>query len=673
MTIKRRSFLAATAISTAGVITYPEAGFVLSNLFKNNLNHRVKKIQQIQELSKLGFSLTGHIEQGTGFRIGDKTLDFLLNKSGGEMQIYEDKKTGLEVHRRIEVINDTAIISGHIINNSPKTVQNINIFEPLYLVFRDLPGQWKHIYALGGSSEAVYPPKAYQTNEIRGKDILIESHPGGRSSNLHLPFLISLSPESESGEGLFCAMEWSGTWYMTLRQLDKARNVLSAGVKIKDMELKTGESLSIPVIHLGFFRGGEEGGTNALRRYLYENVCPYYNGAPVLPKVSYDHWFGIANNLSFDLLKKQASRASELGTEVFVVDAGWFRDGFPNGVGNWNLVDNEKFPDGLEPLAEYVSSLGMDFGLWFEIERANPGTQAISEHPDWFVLPEESKNNRAHLNLAIKDAQDWAIETIGYWIKRLNLKWSRWDYNIDPMPFWNAVDPSGKIQFEYFKGLYRVLDTLMSEYPEWMIESCASGGRRIDTGTMKRAHTYWFSDHSENPAITRYMQARANRFMPGHLLNSSIMVKMGQGDEGFNDAAILSRMLGKMAFDGDIASWSPTLTSRAAEWVGVFKSIRYLLVQDFYQLLPMPVTKNDWDAVQFISYSGKNSIVFVFSGSISGEKTLKLRGLRQNRKYNAVCKPYKTTISCTGEDLMNKGLTVKMAGNSAELWIIDMI
>jgi hypothetical protein len=87
----------------------------------------------------------------------------------------------------------------------------------------------------------------------------------------------------------------------------------------------------------------------------------------------------------------------------------------------------------------------------------------------------------------------------------------------------------------------------------------------------------------------------------------------------------------------------------------------------------MPVTKNDWDAVQFISYSGKNSIVFVFSGSISGEKTLKLRGLRQNRKYNAVCKPYKTTISCTGEDLMNKGLTVKMAGNSAELWIIDMI
>ena len=44
------------------------------------------------------------------------------------------------------------------------------------------------------------------------------------------------------------------------------------------------------------------------------------------------------------------------------------------------------------------------------------------------------------------------------------------------------------------------------------------------------------------------------QFLPGHLLNSSVAVKLGHGDTGFDDTAILSRMLGKIPFDGDVAS-----------------------------------------------------------------------------------------------------------------------
>ena len=45
----------------------------------------------------------------------------------------------------------------------------------------------------------------------------------------------------------------------------------------------------------------------------------------------------------------------------------------------------------------------------------------------------------------------------------------------------------------------------------------------------------------------------------------AMAVKRGHGDRGFDDTAILSRMLGKLAFDGDIASWSPELTRRARQ------------------------------------------------------------------------------------------------------------
>ena len=220
-------------------------------------------------------------------------------------------------------------------------------------------------------------------------------------------------------------------------------------------------------------------------------------------------------------------------------------------------------------------------------------------------------------------------------VRRLDLRWSRWDYNIQPELFWQDADPTLKIQFGYMEGLYRVLDTLMKEHPNWMVEQCAGGGKRTDIGTMKRAHTYWFSDQTFDQSMCRYMQARANRFLPGHLLNSSVAVQLAGGDAGsdpmtqrgadwgpYNDTSILSRMLGKLSFDGDIASWSGEFAERASRLVAEFKTTRHLMVQDFYQLLPMPETADDWDAVQFVSYPGDAAALFVFAGQGGGRETV---------------------------------------------------
>ena len=411
-----------------------------------------------------------------------------------------------------------------------------------------------------------------------------------------------------------------------------------------------------------------------LRRYLYENVCAKYLDKPVVPLVSYDHWFGIGNGLNYDLLKAEAKCAAELGVETFAVDASWFPGGFPDGVGNWDRIDINKFPCGLEPLAEYVRELGMDFGLWFEPERAAEETTFIKQHPGWFIPVNcnqwlgRTKKQYYHLNLANSDAQDYLIYIIGEWIEKLDLRWSRWDYNIEPYLFWKTVDPTLKIQFDYLKGLYYVLDTLMKKYPNWMVEGCASGGRRIDIGMIKRSHTFWFSDQTEDPFICRYMQARANRFLPGHLLNSSIAVGFGQGDCNFNDTAALSRMLGKMAFDGDIASWSSKLIERMACRVNEFKSIRHLLVQDFYQLLPIPTTTEDWDAVQFISYSGDETILFVFSGGFAGCKTIPLFGLRPAGEYLVQRLPLNQQRYILKSEMLINGYTVEMGANEGGLW-----
>ncbi|MFP4029017.1 MAG: alpha-galactosidase [Candidatus Brocadiia bacterium] len=617
------------------------------------------------------------IESGSGFKIGDETCHFARVAGDENSQTYADRDSALQVYRETKILDHAVVIASRLENTGSGRLSNINILDPLHLVFSQPSGQWRHIHAHGGTTESYYPPLAYQTREstdVRGT-FRIESHPRGRSSNLHLPFLISLFNTDAQSEGLFCGLEWSGTWHMTFAQVDETHSSLSAGIKVSNLELESGEMLELPKVHLGFFQGGPEAATNALRRYLYEHACASYQGKPLQPHVSYDHWFGIRNELNFDKLKHQADRAAELGIEIFVVDASWFPGDFPNGVGNWNEIDREKFPDGLQPLAEYVRTLGMDFGMWFEIERAHEGTWALEEYPELFISPPESYPSRknAHLNLARQDAQDWAIETVGNWIEKLDLRWSRWDYNIEPQPYWDAVDPTGKIQCRYMEGLYRVLDTLMSKYPTWMVEGCSSGGRRIDIGTMKRAHTYWFSDQSRIPSVCRYMQARANRFLPGHLLNSSVAVASGNGDSGFNDTSVLSRMLGKLAFDGDIASWSAKLTDRMAKWAGVFKDIRHLFVQDFYQLLPIPTTAEDWDAVQFVAYPGNESAVFAFSRCNGGCLRLPLRGLDQNSAYRVSRAPDGAVETYSGADLLESGLEIELPEESAGLWKIDVV
>lgn len=526
--------------------------------------------------------------------------------------------------------------------------------------------------------EKHYPPYAYTTREwsMSEEKFTIESESKGRSSNKHLPFLISTTHE-EISEGLFCGMEWSGAWYMNFERLENGTSTLVTGVKVNGIQLQPGETLRLPDVHLGFFRGGACEGTNALRRYLYENCCAEYQGEKMVPRVSYDHWFGINNNVTVELLKKEALRAAEIGIEVFVVDAGWFPGDFPLGVGNYT-VNRRKFPSGLEELSEYVESLGMGLGLWFEPERVCEGTQLAVEHPDWlmenpnppkFTYPTDGKKIY-HLNLSRTDVQDYLIELIGGFIKRYRLKWSRWDYNIDPLAYWEAHDPTLKIQFEYMKGLYRVLDQLMCKYPHWMVEGCASGGRRIDIGTMKRAHTFWFSDQTVNPFLCRYMQARANRFLPGHLLNSAVAVDLNNGDRGFNDTSILSRMLGKLAFDGDIASWSAEWTRRAADWVREFKDIRHLLVQDFYQLTQTPVSIADWDAVQFISYSQEEGVVFVFAGLTGGPRTIRLEGFNTSKRYKINRRPDGAEVCYNGYEICTEGFEVNLEPYEAGMWRI---
>jgi alpha-galactosidase len=95
-------------------------------------------------------------------------------------------------------------------------------------------------------------------------------------------------------------------------------------------------------------------------------------------KVMYCTWLPFLKNISEELLLELVDRAAELGFYHFVVDDGWFTDN------DWE-VDAEKFPNGLEAVADKVHAAGMKFGLWLNIgnDYGQQGSRAEDNADDY--------------------------------------------------------------------------------------------------------------------------------------------------------------------------------------------------------------------------------------------------------------------------------------------------
>ena len=87
-------------------------------------------------------------------------------------------------------------------------------------------------------------------------------------------------------------------------------------------------------------------------------------------------------------------------------------------------------------------------------------------------------------------------------MKREGVDFYRQDYNIDPLNFWRDADEpdrQGISEIRYVEGYLAYWDALLERNPGLRIDSCASGGRRNDLETMRRAVPLLRSDYLLEP------------------------------------------------------------------------------------------------------------------------------------------------------------------------------
>lgn len=358
--------------------------------------------------------------------------------------------------------------------------------------------------------------REFQTStDPLGQALWLKENRRGRTSHDKFPALILAA----GTEHLVMHLGWSGSSVLAIDPLDDGRRLVHAGELFEPGEMRLGarQTYASPKIYFGFDPAD-------LRALLRHDILDWPSAGMRPRPVTLNTWEGTYFDHKLNALKAQATAAAALGIERFVLDDGWFgrRDDDTSSLGDW-VVDQRKYPDGLKPLADHVTALGMEFGIWFEPEMVNPDSELFRKHPDWVLqVRGRTKPLSRHqlvLDLSQRHVSDYLFDCIDGVLKSCTISYIKWDMNRDIM---HAASVAGHAAVSaQTRALYHLLDRVRSAHPDLEIESCASGGGRVDYGILAYTQRIWTSDCTD--ALERIeIQRGASLFIPPEILGSHI-------------------------------------------------------------------------------------------------------------------------------------------------------
>jgi alpha-galactosidase len=372
---------------------------------------------------------------------------------------------------------------------------------------------------------------------------------------------------------------WSGNHRLLAERTPTAESFLSGGELLGagEIELGEGERYTTP-----WAIGSWGEGLNELSQRFHDEL----RSRPQHPRhprpVTLNTWEAVYFDQDLDTLGALAERAAAVGVERFVLDDGWFRGRRDDtaGLGDW-FVDEGVWPAGLGPLIEKVTGLGMEFGLWVEPEMANLDSELAREHPDWILrgrdeLPVPARQQYV-LDLANEGAWEYLLERLHTLLDEYDIAYLKWDHNRDLLEA-GAADSGRARVHDNVEALYRLLTALKQRHPGLEIESCASGGARVDLGILEHTDRIWTSDTLdpvERLQIQRYTGLIVpTEIMGAHLTSPSVH---STGRQVSLDLSAGVAMFGHLGIEWDLRTLDDEGFAAVARWVGLYKQHRALI------------------------------------------------------------------------------------------------
>jgi len=494
----------------------------------------------------------------------------------------------------------------------------------------------------------------------------------GRSSEHTVPWLAIDGPTDE----FYAALLWSGAWSMTA---NRSGTALGVTLGLAPMSTSTaGRAVDGPHALFGVATGGLAEASGALRSYVLGGIR---GGRPLTPAVTYNTWFAYGTDIDEASMRGEMDHAAALGTELFVVDAGWYPGAgaggamdFDAGLGAWE-ADPARFPNGLAPLTQYAHQLGMRFGLWVEPERVNlsvVGNGGVDEA--WLATSAGNygSDHAGQICFANAAGRQWVVDHLTALLDEVQPDYLKWDNNM-----WVNCDREDHDHgatdgnFAHVSALYDILAMLRDRYPDMSIENVSAGGNRLDLGMVRYTDAAWMDDRTAPSVHVRHnVEGLSAVFPPAYLLS---FVTDGWA-EPLHDAADMplyfrSRMTGALGLCFRTGDLGDSDRSQIAREIDIYKSSRDTLGVASGSLLTAQANPTDgpaWDVLQETAPGGQSMLVHAFQNDGGVQKVnVKPTGLDPNASYDVRSVDAGLLGSATGAELMASGIDVLQAPSSA--------
>jgi len=382
------------------------------------------------------------------------------------------------------------------------------------------------------------------------------------------------------GEVWSTHVAWSGNQVQLVEQLPEGAgrhgSVLGGGELLGPAEVRLGAGAAhtSPVVFFVYSAEGLDGVSARLHRRL--RARPRHPSAP--RPVVLNTWEAVYFDHDLPHLLTLADTAASIGVERFVLDDGWFgsRRDDAHGLGDWTVSD-QIWPAGLAPLFDRVRELGMQVGLWVEPEMVNLDSDLVRAHPDWVLGPANVRPwRRQHpLDLTNAGARAHLLARLDALVTDNRIDFLKWDHNRD---LHEAVSAGHPAVHQQTAAVYHLLDELLARHPGLEIESCASGGARVDLGILERTDRVWTSDC--NDALERTdIQLWTTLLLPPELMGTHVGPPVAHTTHRHVDLGMrcATALFGHAGLEWDITTCSAGELDQLRGWIRLHKELRPLL------------------------------------------------------------------------------------------------
>lgn len=381
-----------------------------------------------------------------------------------------------------------------------------------------------------------------------------------------------------SGSAWALTSAWSGNNQNLIDRTSEGFQAIGAGELLLPGEviLESGESYRAPRALAVYSAEGLDGVSHAFHQHIRARAQHPRRPRPL----TLNMWEAIYFDHSFEKIKSLVDVAAEIGIERVVLDDGWFgsRRDDKSGLGDW-VISAEVWPEGFTSMIEYINGKGIEFGLWFEGEMINPDSDLYGAHPEW-VLREADRTpalwrNQLVLDLAHEGAFAHVLEQTSAILSSHKIAYIKWDHNRVLNDGAHAGRPGTRTQT---LAIYRLFAELKKRHPHLEIESCASGGARIDLGVLDYVDRFWTSDN--NDALERQtIQRWTSLVIPPELLGTHIGPTRGHQTGRSLDLSFraITALFGHAGIEWDLTQSSQSERDNLKTWASFYKSHRDLL------------------------------------------------------------------------------------------------